>query len=265
MQKELTVIVFIVVGISIFLVMLSAIVINLLLVTRNRKLQHNNDLLFAKNQFELELSKSKIEVNEQTLTDVARDLHDDIGQMLTFNVLQLHRIKSEDVKIQSAIITVKESIQGTLQAVRNISKSLSGDYISKFGIRNALMNIAERCNKQGIVNCTIDFEEKIKFNSKPNELFAFRIVQELINNTIKHAEANSINIKLSEENNCIAIHYEDDGIGFNVEEKMDGMGLINLEKRVGLMNGTLTFKSSTGNGFSAIITFQNLIDLKDEN
>ena len=142
---------------------------------------------------------------------------------------------------------------------------MSGDYISNFGIRNALMNIAERFNKQGVVNCSIDFEEKIKFNSKPNELFAFRIIQELINNTIKHAEANSIKVKFSEESNCIAIHYEDDGIGFNAKGKKEGMGLINLEKRVRLMNGTLTYKSATGNGFIANIIFQNLIDLKDEN
>jgi hypothetical protein len=233
------------------------------LIGRNRRLKHNNEVLEMKSNFEKELMKTQVEVAENTLNDIARDLHDDVGQMLTFSIIQLNNFSiSSDEGLNKKLSEVKDSVQNTLQSVRSISKTLSNDYLTSFGIFESLKRLFERINKQEAIRAELRFPESILFRSKSNELFSFRIIQELINNTLKHAGATELHLKVHEEIASIKIQYSDNGTGIpkdklNAGEMRKGLGFTNIYKRAELMKGRIQIESETGQGFHFILIFPN--------
>ena len=102
------------------------------------QLKHNAILAETKNNFDKELINTRLEVTENILNEVARDLHDDVGQMLTFAILQLNNLKSQNVNdLEANLEEIRESVKSSLESVRSISKSLSSDYSA---LANRLIN-----------------------------------------------------------------------------------------------------------------------------
>jgi signal transduction histidine kinase len=261
METENGEIIFFVVFTSIVLVLLVLLVINLLLIGRNRKLKHDNEVLKLKTEYEQALTQTQVEVAEQTLNDIARDLHDDISQQLTFSIMQLDSLSdsltgNEQKQAEEASDIVRQS----LQSVRSISHSLSSDYIQSFGIYPSLHRLVERINKQQRIICELNFSKLVLFKNKPNEIFAFRILQELITNTLKYAQAKNITIAVVEINDTIIISYADDGKGMNINTTNPtmGVGFLNMKKRADLLLGKIEIKSELGKGFSARLEFTNV-------
>lgn len=263
MDKETTDIIFFVVATTASLVFLAVLVINLLLVGRNRRLKHRTQVVEMKSNYEKELMKTQVEVAENTLNDIARDLHDDVGQMLTFSIIQLNNIRTDSNPVfENKLSEVRVSVQNTLQSVRSISKTLSNDYISSFGIYESLQRLFERLTRQGILQPTLIFPPALLFRSRSNELFAFRIIQELVSNTLKHAHATSVSLKVTEENNLLTIEYRDNGTGLPPEmlehdQLSASLGFTNLYKRAEMMKGTLEIRANAGEGFYLQLRFPN--------
>ncbi len=238
--------------------------VNLLLSGRNKRLRFKSELAEMKTQLEMELAKTRVEVAESTLNDVARDLHDDVGQQISFSIIQLNNfLQVADLNTNKTLAEAKESMHDALQSVRSISKVLSHDYISSFGINNAIEQLFSGLKRKGIIQTSLDFSNEIHFISASNEIFAFRIIQECISNTIKHAEADHLSLFIREENNIITITYSDNGKGINFEMinndfKKFSMGFSNLIKRAELMKGTITFLPAENGGLKTVLIFPNI-------
>ncbi|HYV95213.1 MAG TPA: ATP-binding protein [Chitinophagales bacterium] len=216
-----------------------------------------------KTSFEKELMKTQVEVAENTLNDIARDLHDDVGQMLTFSIIQLNNIRPmPDAATEKNIAAARESVQNTLQSVRSISKTLSNDYLSSFGMEESLKRLFERIARQGIVRTTLVFPANVLFSSRSNEVFAFRIIQELVTNTLKHSGATELSLIISEADGNIQIEYSDNGKGlhgdqFNNEQLKNSLGFTNIFKRAELMHGEITISNNSEGGFYLRLSFPN--------
>ena len=238
---------------SVALMMLVVLLINLLLISLNRRLKHKTHVLGMRTYYEKELIKTQIEVAESTLNDIARDLHDDVGQMLTFSIIQLNNIVSDNPVLENKITEVRDTVHKTLQSVRSISKTLSNDYLTSFGIFQSLDQLCERLVKQGI-EASFVFPKELLFRSKSNELFTFRIIQELINNTLKHSGATEIKLNFTDSSNSIRMQYQDNGRGFDAEvlkkeNLKNSLGFINIYLRAELMNASLKVRTEQGAGF----------------
>lgn len=243
------------------LALLTVVIINLLLVSRNKRLKHNNELLQVHSDYRNELMKTQVEVLETTLNELSQQLHDDVGQMITFSIVQLNNIKTEDVHLQQEIQKVRESVQGSMQSLRDVSKTLSTDYISSFGMLESLNKLIERVRKASLLTIETDFKNSISLESRSNEIFAFRIIQELITNTLKHAEATRIRLSIVRNESDVIIEYTDNGRGLreaslsSLSDK-NGMGFTNIMKRVNLMKGKMTVENLNP-GFKFVLTFPN--------
>ncbi len=255
-------IIFLIIATIVVSVLMIFIIINLLLVSRNKKLQHKNELLFIQTEFEKNIAKTQAEVAEHTLTEIGADLHDDIGQQLVFGIIQLNQIidknitKNEDTTM---LLQCRDAMQHTLQSVRSISKTLSSNYISSFGIANALNRTAERLNQNQHLKCEINFEN-ILFHTKANELFLFRIIQELISNSIKHAQCSLISISIKKFGNKISLEYFDNGLGMDAQQlktSANSLGMASISNRVAMLNGTVKYETALQQGFKAFIIFEN--------
>jgi signal transduction histidine kinase len=204
-----------------------------------------------------EILQNTISAQEKERKRIAQDLHDEVGAMLSVVKLNVARIekKSKEPASKELATETKTYLDEVITQVRRISRSLLPPSLEKLGLYFALEELANWINKSEHLKIECwKSGEQFRFNNK-NELAAFRIVQELLNNAIKHSGANLININARFSiNNNLMISITDNGKGFNIEEKMNtGLGLKNLESRTQIMNAKFKIKSSPGKGTTAII------------
>ncbi|MBD0836714.1 sensor histidine kinase [Aestuariibaculum suncheonense] len=175
---------------------------------------------------------------------LSRELHDGIGPLLTSLKFYIeNRIESKKKRME--MITL---LDATISEIRSMSNDLMPSTIDDFGVGAALSNFVESIKQSSDID--IEFEDltnpdnsKITKNQAIN---IFRIGQELINNTLKHAQAKQIRITLSEFENFISFFYFDDGIGFDINSVKLGSGIINIKERVEICQGEIAIDSKQG-------------------
>ena len=204
-----------------------------------------------------EILRNTISAQEKERKRIAQDLHDEVGAMLSVVKLNVGRIekKSEEATAKQLAAETKTYLDEVITQVRRISRSLLPPSLEKLGLYFALEELANWVNKADQLKITCwKSGEQFRFDNK-KELAIFRIVQELLNNAIKHAGASSIlmNARFSSGKNLM-ISITDNGKGFNLQEKMNtGLGLKNLESRSQMMSAKFKMKSIPGKGTTAII------------
>lgn len=204
-----------------------------------------------------EILRNTITAQEKERKRIAQDLHDEVGAMLSVVKLNVGRIekKSEEQVAKKLAAETKTFLDDVITQVRRISRSLLPPSLEKLGLYFAIEELCNWVNKseQLRLECWKSGEQ-FRFDTK-KELAVFRIIQELLNNAIKHSEASIININARfSPNNNLLISVSDNGLGFELKEKMvTGLGLKNLESRTQIMDARFKMKSTPGKGTTAII------------
>jgi len=197
-------------------------------------------------------NKMIIEAEEKERTRIAKDLHDSLGQMLAALKMNLNSLPTtSDGKDQFAKTT--QILDDTITEMRSISHAMMPESLVKNGLAKALMDISNHVEaNQTKVNVVA---ENWKGWNTTGEYVLYRIVQELLNNTLKHANAKNVNIELNQFDDEINLIYEDDGKGFDIGSiKSNGIGLQNMNNRISSINGHIEFDSKPGVGATAIIS-----------
>ncbi len=202
------------------------------------------------------LLQNTIFAQEKERYRVARDLHDEVGAMLSVVKLNVGRLekKSSEPQAKELVVETKTYLDDVITQVRRISRALLPPSLEKLGLFNAIQELANWVNKSGevAIECNL-IGKQFRFDNE-KELALFRVIQELLNNSLKYAEAEKITIILKFVNNYVFVTYNDNGKGFNMEEKINtGLGLRNLESRTQLLKAKFKMKSNVGKGTSAIL------------
>ena len=242
------------------LFVVSALIIIFFVVFQKRKNKLLIDKLKQQQAFEEELAQSQIEISEQTLKNVGQELHDNVGQLLSFANMQLNLVSSiAEENIQNKVDDVKDVIGKSIQEVRSLSKSLNTDVIENFGLVASIQNEIDRINKLEKLKAKLNIQgSETAFKSPKDEIILFRIVQEFLSNTIKYAEAENLTIDLNFKPEVITIDVEEDGKGFDMQKVEKGSGLINMNSRAELINADFELTSSPGMGTSLHLSYPNL-------
>ncbi len=212
--------------------------------------------------FQNELLKTKNEIQEQTFKDISEELHDNITQTLA--VLKLkHNILIMTVPVDSTCSTqlseCKLLVDKVLLDLRNLSRALNPDHITRIGIKNAIEQELNTLYKTGRYEIKFCSEGESFDLPAQSELFLFRIVQELLHNIIKHANASTISVFIKFTLTELFLIVTDDGDGFDIPEQVikkmnNGMGLRNLQNRINLIGGKIKFESANRKGTNVYIT-----------
>lgn len=245
-----------------FILFLVLLMVNLLLGARNSRLKHESEIVKLNAKIDSEVARARMEVNESAINEVARDLHDDVGQMVTFSIMQINSLQQKVTSEQALVLDeTRETMRQALNSIRSLSKSMSKDYIATFGLINGIKNLEERLAKSAEINFHKSIANGIKFLSPSNEVFTFRIIQECVNNTLKYAAAKNIIVDLVDKDGIIYLTYEDDGKGFDFDpnemSNNTGLGLTSVKNRVNLMSGKITFHRREPNGVKIEVSFPN--------
>lgn len=203
-----------------------------------------------------ELLTAAVEVQETERRRIAGDLHDDIGSLLSATRLYLRQLnpeanKEKTVEIRDqALAILDEMIQNT----RRITHDLMPPALEKFGFQAAAEDMCERIDRSGGIK--VNFRSDSDGRLEPRqEVALYRVLQELMNNTLKHAMAKTIDVTIDRRQDTFNFTYRDDGKGFDTAlVKSQGLGLRNIESRVSLIGGHLQSVTSPGNGLSVAVT-----------
>ena len=218
---------------------------------RLKKKEHNTML---QNQIEIhqkELLSTQVEIQRQTMQHIGREIHDNVGQKLTLASLYTQQLAFENKapQVTESIENISKIINESLSELRELSRSLTDNSIEKNTIYQLVDQEVKKIKDLNL--CSISFE----CNQKSNDLaytqkaILFRIVQEFLQNSMKHAQCKSINIQLNFSLDNVQLLLEDDGKGFDVAKiNTSGIGLANMQKRTEMIGGTFALVSSINKG-----------------
>ncbi|MEP7107111.1 MAG: ATP-binding protein [Ferruginibacter sp.] len=200
------------------------------------------------------LLKAQLEMQEYTFQNISREIHDNIGQKLSLVKLYLNTIPSS--KMNAPAIQVTDSVGILTEVISDLSdiaRSMSSEIILNNGLVKGVEYEVAQLQKSGIYEIDLTITGDSIFLDFNKELIVFRIIQESLNNIMKHAEASKINICLHYNATYLSLTVKDNGRGFVKDEKKEGTGLINIRRRTTLLEGDFSITSGK-DGTQLIIT-----------
>ena len=195
-------------------------------------------------EFEETLKHSQIEIRENALKNIAWELHDNVGQLLSLARLELNILQAKSVNNAGKIQEVSAIIGDSLQEIRAISKTLNAEVINNLGIVESIQIEIDRFNKLKFIETKFNIQGVEYAIPQKDEIILFRMIQEFFSNTIKHSKATKLEVTLDYLPNAVEICVNDNGQGFDITTAKKGSGLINIKSRAALIDTKLEYNSS---------------------
>jgi len=194
--------------------------------------------------FEQQLLQSQMEVQEATFSALGKELHDNVGQLLSSTKMLLGITQRNLSNVPDTLTTAEETLGKAIQELRALSKTLNKEWLEQFNLIENLQTEAARVNATDHLQVTIHHNNHSLPLQTDEQIILFRIVQEALQNAIKHAEAKHITISFMVDVHSLNILIEDDGNGFDVSQTPSGVGFINMNHRTQLLGGTIRWEAS---------------------
>lgn len=202
-------------------------------------------------EFQQTLLQSQLEIQEQTLRHISWELHDNLSQAASLIKINLNTLKLDDIdKALRKIEDTKDITRQLITDLKTLSVSLGSDKITQSGLAAAVSTELDRLNRTGQYETSFKQEGSLPSIATDKAIILYRMVQETLNNSVKHSDATSMDVFFTSTENLFTLAISDNGSGFDVDEKRKngGSGLLNLQNRAKLINATLTLESSPGQG-----------------
>jgi signal transduction histidine kinase len=225
-------------------------------------LLYNRYKLKKKNETEKRLAeeqllrfKSVIEAEENERERIARELHDGVGHLLSSARLNVSAIENVSEENTELVYHSAKIIDEALQETRSLSHNLMPAALLEVGFAAALNQISRKINQSGKVEVMIKNEQEIPFMEKSKATALYRIVQEILNNMLKHSGADAITLSFLTKENKTEMLIVDNGKGFDVNgiKNSSGIGWKNIYSRVEMISGNITVNSTPGKGTTIIV------------
>ena len=218
-------------------------------------------LLEEKLDHEIKLKGMQIEqatrdAKESERSDIGKELHDNINQLLGASKMFLEMAKQGGEKSEFYLSRSSEYTLKAIEEIRKLTKGLTTDIIKNIGLSEAIDNMTRDTMEMNPMK--ISYAVKGFIENSVNDKFKlnlFRIVQEQLTNILKHARATEVVIRLSQNKRSIVLSLSDNGVGFDTAKKQKGIGVANIKSRATSYKGTADFVSRTGHGCVLTVNF----------
>jgi len=258
MQNQDQEILFIIILGGLLALLLVGFIVTVLFLYQRKQHRQEQELVKLKDEYDQEVLKSQLEIQEATLKNIAQELHDNIGQVLSVVKLSLAIVPLEkEHKAYAPLQHIREVLNKAVYDLADLTKSLHTDRISQIGLVESVKFDLETLKKTGLMEVNLEVRGTEYRLGEQKEVFIFRIFQELVNNILKHAKATQLSILLNyTKENLFVFFIKDNGVGFSMQEKKDstsplnGVGLKSMMNRTKLIGATMIFDSHPGEGTS---------------
>ena len=226
------------------------------LLEQDKKLQDEKIISLEKEQQVISL-QSMITGQESERNRIARDLHDGLGGLFSTVKMYFSTLQHEQPTLGAHPLFQKsmELIHSAAEELRRIAHNLMPEVLLKLGLINAIQDLCNNIQGSRLLKISLQAYGMENRLNPQTEIMLYRIVQELLNNILKHAQATQVIIQFNRHQEKLSITIEDDGQGFNVSEENAGAGLKTIQSRVSYLNGELNIDSAQGLGTTVMMEF----------
>jgi len=230
---------------------LIAFIIMIVILYRRSQLK----ILLERQSFQQSILETEVEIQEQTLHNISRDLHDNFGQIASLIKINLNLLSKDQSEIdQNRISESKELLTKLIGDIKVLSSSLAAENLAKQGLDKRIESDLERVRRTGAIE--VDFIANYEDHGlKPEEtVFLYRIFQEILNNALKHSQASKFEVHLESSAAEFSLKFTDNGIGIKADKLeskkrgLSGNGLINIRERCNLMGAQYSIDSKPNEG-----------------
>lgn len=206
------------------------------------------ELLTTESKKKLAISDALISGEENERKRLARDLHDGLGSMLSGLKMHINRLSDKNIE-NSSIIKIENQLDNSIKELRQIAQNLMPESLLKLGLETALRDLCIKLSDEKTAT-EFQFYANAKEISESKQIIIYRIVQELLNNAFKYANASEILVSINQNGNILYLTLEDNGKGFETQNasNFNGMGLKNIKNRVDFLKGKLEIESEISKG-----------------
>jgi signal transduction histidine kinase len=221
-------------------------------------------VLYRRSQLKFEMEKqalhqallqTEVEIREQTLQNISRDLHDNFGQIASLIKINLNLLSDQlSDKDQKHIAESKEHLKRLIGDIRSLSSALAHDTLAKQGLAKMIEADLQRVSRSGALKVSFNNQYQESLIDAQQSVFLYRMFQELLNNALKHAQAANFKVHLKGEDQMLSLKVKDDGIGIpkdklhNQKHGLSGNGLLNLQERCAMIGADYILNSKEGEG-----------------
>jgi signal transduction histidine kinase len=245
---------------TLLILFLIGFIISILFIYQRRKYRHVKELEAIKLNHDRESFKSQLEIQEETFQYISQEIHDNVGQFLSLAKLHLNTFNFDNKEIAiEKISSSSELLTTALDDLRDLSRSLSSEMIRNGGFDKAIEQQILQMQKTGKFHVIFDVKGDYHFLDEQKEIILFRILQEALNNIVRHSSASEVIIFLYYVGDSVKMLIQDNGKGFDLSfiersrKKIVG-GINNMKKRATLINADFEIESHPGSGTKIIVT-----------
>lgn len=235
-----------VIVVSLSLLALTAILFLVMIAGSNRRHRHRAQLAELHLERDAELRRAEREATQHTLTEVGRELHDNVGQLLTVAQVGLLDHLEEGAKGHPRVATALQALDQGMEEVRRLGRSLNRDHWHHLSLAQALDVEATRLERLGKARVLADLDKDAPDPPADVKTILFRAFQEVMSNALRHSGARTLTISL--RGTPPTLQVQDDGRGFDPAAPRQGSGLTNIRTRCGLIGYTATLSTAPGQG-----------------
>ncbi|WP_130734596.1 sensor histidine kinase [Flavobacterium sp. J27] len=234
-----------VISLSIVFFTLLVILFVLFFFFQKKKTQFLIDKMESEIHFQSELIKTRVEIKDQTLTEISKELHDNIGQIISVAIMQLNMYAQKEETVSKAeLLEVKTVMAKSLDEIRILSRIINKDNLINTNFIESIENDFKRIEKLKNIDCKLNINCEFPKINIEHELILYRIFQESIHNSLKHSSSKKIEMNINCNEDLLTINLKDFGIGFDSNQNHKGLGLNNIKFRAKLIGANLTLNSN---------------------
>lgn len=221
----------------------------------HRLVTYIDRLNYQRSLFSKRILSAVLRTEERSRSQFAKELHDGMGPLLSSAKMSLSAISTENMNDEQCKIlqNTRFVIDEAIRSVREISNNMSPQILMDFGLAQGIQNFLSRIQSLHTIEIVFDTNLHKERYDNDIEVVLYRVICELINNSLKHSGCKKIEVSLISRGTALELRYRDNGCGFNSDTVIsNGMGLSNITSRIDSLNGELQITSKVGAGMSAI-------------
>lgn len=251
-EEQINIVSLIIYGTIVMIALLLTIVF-FVLIHQRKVIQYQLQLKEVNEAQQKKLTLAAIASEEAERKRISAELHDEVGALLSTVKLYLSQVQPEHLNSDGKVKLLnqsKELLDESIRTVRNISSNLQPMLIADFGLESTVQHFCNKINQPPVFTVTLTVEEALERMPADKELAIFRIVQEITNNIIKHAQANYIHYSLVQKTDMLEVYFEYNGTGLNQQEyeqklyHSQGLGLKNMQNRLNILKGYVFYQKN---------------------
>jgi len=261
MPDKFSEVILILVGSTFIIMVLISLVITALFINQKRKFRHKMELTGLRNEYDRELLQTQLEIQSQTFETISRELHDNVGTLLSIAMVHLRSLPDAgNGRMQGKMFEVEGLMNEAMDMLRDISRSLNPENITRNGWQQSFLNELERIDRSKLFSIETSVTGQYFVIEDTKQIILFRILQEAMNNIVKHAEATKVMVVIAYSGGTLTITIKDNGKGMAdglVLPSSGGSGIRNMKARAAILPANIEITSERGKGTSVIIEYKH--------